>query len=324
MKRYPSGTVLAAGALVWRIREGQLQVLIVHRPRYDDWSWPKGKLDKGETLPECAVREVAEETGKQVILGQKLPTLRYPVANGKTKVVRYWAAQVASPTAKALAARRKVKNAPKHEIDRKKWVSVEKARELITFADDLKPLKRLNELYETDRLETVAVMVARHARARRRKAWLGEDIKRPLTKGGTARAKQLVPLFAAFGASRVDSSPAERTMATVRPYAKKAGLKVREYPKLTESAHASDPIGTAAVMTSVLGKNVNRVVCVHRPTMPTLIEMIRAASRDYTLGTLPKKNPFLPAGGVLIAHVVDTESGPRVVAVEEHLLKPTA
>ena len=72
----------------------QLQVLAVHRPRYNDWSWPKGKLIDGETLPQCAIREVAEETGREIVLGQPLPTLRYPIGAGKQKVVRYWAAQV--------------------------------------------------------------------------------------------------------------------------------------------------------------------------------------------------------------------------------------
>jgi 8-oxo-dGTP diphosphatase len=308
--------------LVWRERDGELQVLAVHRPRYDDWSWPKGKLDKGETLPGCAVREVAEETGKHVILGQKLPTLRYPVGGGKTKVVRYWAASVASGSSHSILARPQVKSAPKHEIDTKKWLTIDQARELITFPDDLRPLDRLVELYDAGRLETVALIVARHGRAKRRRAWKGADDERPLTKGGTSRAHQLVPLFAAFGASRIDSSPAERCMATVRPYSEAAQVKIKAAPSLTEDEHASNPLGTASIMTSLLGKHVNRVVCVHRPTMPTVVEMIRAATRKYTLGTLPKKNPFLPAGGVLVAHVLDTESGPRVVAVETHLLKP--
>jgi 8-oxo-dGTP pyrophosphatase MutT (NUDIX family)/phosphohistidine phosphatase SixA len=324
VRRYPPGTVLAAGALVWRERDGELQVLAVHRPRYDDWSWPKGKLDKGETLPACAVREVAEETRKDIVLGQTLPTLKYPVGGGKTKVVRYWAAQVAPKSSRAITARSRFKSAAKHEIDKTKWLTVAQARERITFTDDLKPLERLAELYDAGRLETVAVVIARHARAKRRKGWHGTDDERPLSKSGTARAAQLVQLFAAFGATRIDSSPAERCMATVRPYAEASGLKIKQYPLLTEDAHASNPLGTASIVESLLSKNKNRVVCVHRPTLPTVVEMVRAATRNYTLGSLPKKNPYLPAGGVFVAHVVDTESGPRVSSVETHLLKPEA
>lgn len=320
MRRYPPGTVIAAGALVWRIRKGELQVLAVHRPRYDDWSWPKGKLDKGETLPACAIREVAEETGKQVVLGQPLPTLRYP-AGGKTKVVKYWAAQVASDGAAAVKARPRVKDASKHEIDSTAWLSIAEARRRITFRDDLRPLEVLVDAYENDRLDTRAFVLVRHGRAKRRKAWDGEDIARPLTGSGSQRAQQLVPLFAAFGAKRVNSSPARRCMATVEPYGEAAGVKVTTHRSLTEPGHASKPLATARTFVTLLGKTTPRVVCAHRPTLPTIVEMLRAATRPYTRGALPRKNPYLPAGGVLVAHVLDTDSGPRVTAIETHLLQ---
>lgn len=320
MKRFPTGTVLAAGALVWRVKDGELQVLAVHRPRYDDWSWPKGKLVKGETLPACAIREVAEETGKDVILGLPLPSLTYPV-HGRTKVVRYWAAQVADADSKAVLARPRILTAPKAEVDKTKWLTVEQARERITFPDDLRPLDRLEELHRAGLLDTVAVVIARHARAKRRKAWLGHDDARPLSKSGIARAAQLVQLFAAYGATRIDSSPAARCIETVKPYATAAGLKIKKYPDLTEAAHAENPLGTASIVASVLGKRRSRVVCVHRPTLPTVLAMVRGAMRPATEGTLPSRNPYLPAGGVLVAHVADTEDGTFVAAVETHLVK---
>ncbi|WP_234998798.1 NUDIX hydrolase [Demequina sp. NBRC 110057] len=320
MTAHPPGTVIAAGALVWRLREGELQVMAVHRPRYNDWSWPKGKLDEGETLPACAIREVAEETGKQVVLGQPLPTLRYPTG-GKTKVVKYWAAQVASSaSAPAVAARPAVKSASKNEIDKVRWLSVDEARERITFPEDLRPLEVLVDAWENDRLETRAFVLVRHARAKRRKAWKGSDVRRPITKKGTARSHELVPLFAAFGARRIDSSPARRCVATVEPYAEAAGLEITTHDALTEPGHAEAPLATAKTFVRLLGKSGSRVVCAHRPTLPTIIEMMRAATRPYTRGALPRKNPYLPAGGVLVAHVLDTESGPRVTAMETHLL----
>ena len=163
-------------------------------------------------------------------------------------------------------------------------------------------------------------MRARHARAKRRKAWEGEDIERPITKAGAARAQQLVPLFAAFGAGRIASSPAARCMATVRPYAEATGQTIREHPALTEPSHADKPLRTAETFVKLLKKPSSRVVCAHRPTLPTIVEMLRAATRSYTRGALPRKNPYLPAGGVLLAHVADPESGPIVTAIETHLL----
>ena len=320
MRRYPPGTVIAAGAVVWRVHKGELQVLAVHRPRYNDWSWPKGKLDHGETLPACAIREVAEETGKQVVLGQPLPTLRYP-AGGKTKVVKYWAAHVASDGAAYVRARPKVKDASKNEIDKTRWFSVEEARRKITFKDDLRPLEVLVDAFENDRLETRAFVLVRHARAKRRKAWSKADIDRPITAAGERRAQQLVPLFAAFGAKHVDSSPARRCVATVEPYAQAAGLKVKTYEPLTEPGHAAKPLATAKTFVKLMERTSSHVVCAHRPTLPTIIEMMRAATRPYTRGALPRKNPYLPAGGLLVAHILDTESGPRVTAIETHLLQ---
>ncbi|MCR6711926.1 MAG: histidine phosphatase family protein [Demequina sp.] len=197
----------------------------------------KGKLAHGETLPQCAIREVAEETGKQIVLGQPLPTLRYPVGAGRQKVVRYWAAQVASPEGRAVQARPPVKIAPKHEVDRVRWLTVEQAMTKITFPDDLRPLEVLAEAHANDRLETRAFVLVRHARARRRKAWDGEEDERPLTKAGQRRARQLVPLIAAFGVTHVSSSPATRCMETIAPYAKAAKLPIKTYPALTEPGH---------------------------------------------------------------------------------------
>jgi 8-oxo-dGTP diphosphatase len=85
--------VRAAGGVVWRDR-GMLEVVVVHRPRYDDWSFPKGKCEPGETDEECAVREVAEETGLACALGVELPPVRYHDRNGRPKQVRYWAMEL--------------------------------------------------------------------------------------------------------------------------------------------------------------------------------------------------------------------------------------
>jgi 8-oxo-dGTP diphosphatase len=314
------GTIVAAGAVVWRVREGGLQVLSVHRPSYNDWSWPKGKIWRGETLPACAMREVFEETGKQVELGQPLPSLTYTLANGREKTVHYWAAETMGTTHPSLLARPRWPLAPRKEIDNTRWFTVEQARKTLTMAADLKPLEALVEAYEADRLETRALIIARHARAVKRAAWNREDIARPITAGGAKRAHQLIQLFSAFGVRYIESSPADRCMATVQPYATAIGMEISTSDALTEPAHASHPVDAAEALMATLAKPGNRLMCVHRPTLPTLMTMMEAATRVWTRGKLPNTNPYLPAGGVLVAHVIDTESGPRIAAVETHFL----
>lgn len=316
--------VLAAGALVWRVEEGTLRVLAVHRPRYNDWSWPKGKLDPGETLPACAVREVAEETGEVIALGVPLPTLHYPVVGGKTKVVWYWAAQAIDKESPAVHARAKVKPAPKHEIDQVVWLDVATARELITFKDDLLPLNQLVADYEAGRLDTRAVAFARHARATRRRAWNGSDARRPLTEAGARRAEQLRGFFAAFGVARLASSPALRCVQTINPYALAAGRPVRSYVSLTEASHRKNPRKTEARFEALLAKKQSRVVCLHRPTLPALMTVLGRHIDTWTRGRLPKRMPYLPAGGVLMVHVINGEGPIRIAAVEVHALRSNA
>lgn len=113
----------SAGALVWRVREGRLQVLLIHRPRYDDWSWPKGKLDPGETLPTAAAREVAEETGRPVTLGLPLPGLQYLTPDGAVKRVHYWAATTGAASPPSRPAHRSRLSTLPRSTPRSGWTS---------------------------------------------------------------------------------------------------------------------------------------------------------------------------------------------------------
>jgi polyphosphate kinase len=122
----PAGTVLAAGGIVYRPagRSGE-EILLVHRPRYDDWSFPKGKVDAGEPELEAAVREVAEETGQQVDVGPEVGSIEYTDRYGKRKIVRYWAMR-------ALGGEFQ----PNEEVDEVRWVTTEKAFGLLTYERD--------------------------------------------------------------------------------------------------------------------------------------------------------------------------------------------
>ena len=121
----PGGEIRAAGGIVWREGASGLEIVVVHRPEYDDWSLPKGKVEAGESDDECARREVEEETGLRCRLGAELPSVHYRDRLGREKVVRYWAMV---PVAGQLA--------PHHEVDEARWLDVESARALLSYDHD--------------------------------------------------------------------------------------------------------------------------------------------------------------------------------------------
>ena len=314
--------VHAAGAIPWRERDGRLEVALIHRPRYRDWSWPKGKLDPGESLPAAACREVAEETGTPVVLGVPLPTLRYRMPDGARKEVRYWAARVATDAdAAALDARDLVHRAPLTEIDDVVWVSAPTATDLLSRPTDRKPLDVVCELYATGRLATRVLAVARHGRAKQRSAWSRGEASRPLTAQGQAQSRALVDVLAAFGVADLVTSPWARCLRTLTPYAERTGLTPRELEALTEDGVRTDPTAAATVVAALLTEPQDAVVCTHRPALAAVLPVVAEATRRWTTGTVPDDDPWLRTGEVLVAHVAGSGPGARVVAVETH--RPT-
>ncbi|AIY18926.1 NUDIX domain-containing protein [Pimelobacter simplex] len=284
--------ILAAGVVAFR--PGR-EVLLVHRPKYDDWSFPKGKLDRGEHATAAAVREVAEETGVHVRLGPPLPTQRYPVAR-RMKTVHYWTGRVVGDD--DVSAYR-----PNDEIDQVAWVPVADAPERLTYDRDRETLADALRV----RRKTHAVVVLRHARARSRSAWRGPDAGRTLLKVGEAEADRLVPLLAAYGVTRVVTSTSTRCVQTVRPYAETAGYPFDLRPRLTEENAAPRPV--AKIVHELLDGDgataENAVLCTHRPVLPLVYD---AAGVE-----LAPDDGLAPAE-MLVLHV---RKG-RIVAVERH------
>jgi 8-oxo-dGTP diphosphatase len=124
--------VKASGGLVWRRGERGLEVVLVHRPKYDDWTFPKGKLDPGESWEDAALREVEEETGLRCRLGHELPFAAYTDPKGRAKVVRYW---LMEPLDGAFA--------PSHEVDEMRWVAAGEARSVLSYDTDRVLLREL-------------------------------------------------------------------------------------------------------------------------------------------------------------------------------------
>ncbi|MET9022303.1 NUDIX hydrolase [Actinopolymorpha sp. NPDC004070] len=276
--------VEAAGAVVWRPSAYErAEVLLVHRPKYDDWSFPKGKLEPGERAPAAAVREVAEETGISVALGPPMPPVRYPLAGGAVKVVRYWQAV---PLDEGDFT-------PGHEVDRRVWLRIGEAARQLTHPRDRSLLTTL-----TPRTTRPLVLV-RHGSSLPRCGWTGDDLERPLSDEGRTQAAELVGTLAAYAITRVVSSPARRCVETVLPYATAAGVRIELEPAFAEGA---DPELVREQAMRLLDAPEPTAVCSHRPTLPDLWA---------GLGVTPMP---LQTGEAVVLHL----AGRSPVAVERH------
>ena len=318
----------AAGALVWREKGGDLQVLLVHRPRYDDWSFPKGKLESGESLCACAMREVAEETGVQVRLEQPLETIRYRLGDGTRKEVRYWAARELDRGSPALAARGRIPRASRSEIDGVQWMGVKEARKRLDHAIDRDLLGSLVDLWEDDKLDTWTLVLVRHARAVKRSVWNRpkkrtaeqDEATRPLTGDhGRARARALAPILAAYGVGRAISSPWKRCCDTMAPYCRAAGLKLELEPAITEHAHATAPKTTRKVVERALRMREGPVaLCTHRPVLPAVMDVVAEYAPGKLLRSVPNRDPWLRTGEIMVIHMARRPHGKiRAVAIEK-------
>lgn len=237
--------VLAAGALVWRLKNDKLQVLVVHRPRYDDWSFPKGKAEPGESMVLTAIREVAEETGHQIVLGRYLGKARRRLVSGRKKRTLYWAAQVLPEAGPGEGLRAAVKPASKREIDKVRWWKVEKAARKLTHTDDKRLLARLVDWYESGQLQVRSLVLVRHAKAVSRATWgygINSELTRPLVMGrGQAQARDVADLLSAYGVGELVSSPWKRCVDTLAPYAHGCGLDLRSDEAFTEVSALTAP-----------------------------------------------------------------------------------
>ncbi|MDO5634503.1 MAG: NUDIX domain-containing protein [Micrococcus sp.] len=298
--------VIAAGVLPWRLGASGLELMVIHRPRYDDWSWPKGKIDEGESLPECAVREVREEVGLEIVPGLPLSVTHYNVGGGKSKEVWYWAADAAGQPGEADG----------DEVDEIRWVSPRKARSLLTSPTDVEPLDALIAAYEEQRLRTQPLIVLRHAKAKPRSAWSRAEEDRPLAATGRRQALAVRTLVSVWQPVKLVTSPWRRCVETVTPLVQATGLGLKEKSALTEAAVRKNPKKTRAVMRSLLDKRLPLVVCSHRPVLPELLGQLAAhADTDAVLRALPTQDPYLRPGAIVVAHQgLDVQR--RIVGIE--------
>ncbi|MFT0847324.1 bifunctional NUDIX hydrolase/histidine phosphatase family protein [Actinomycetaceae bacterium L2_0104] len=318
--------VHAAGGIIWRKNGRRLEVVLIHRPRYDDWSFPKGKLKQGEDLRTCAVREITEETRLPVALRRPAGTIRYRLPGGQLKEVTYWICQELPKDHPALRARPQIHRAPKNEIDKVLWVPLSEAMVMLTSELDREILGRMVDMWSDGKLDTATVMFVRHARAVKRSNWKrgkGTESTRPLTDRGGRQAAVISRQLDAYGARLLTSSPWERCMATFGPYAKASGLRIVERPELTEEAYEQRKKPVQRAVTELLRAASETVaLSLHRPTLPSVFKAVTARTPNGLKKKLPAEDPYLKVGEIFVAHVARPRGkSAQIVAVEQY--RPT-
>jgi 8-oxo-(d)GTP phosphatase len=295
--------IRAAGGVLCRSSDsGAVEVALVHRPRYDDWSLPKGKLRRGEHPVITACREVTEETGVRATAGKRLDIGHYATPSGP-KIVEYWAMQGTdgpfTPTA---------------EVDRLAWLPLADARWRLRYRRDLHAIDALEALADTV-LATSAILLVRNARAVPIGRWEGAGGDRPLGVEGRAQAAALRQTLPAFGLSRLLSACEARFVDTMRPLAAELGLRVETEPVFGEENYAARPGGGLTRILELAGAGGSTAVCapgaVIRHLLATLAEEAGLDVREYPAVKGSVWALFIAGGRLVAADYYPALTGPR-------------
>ena len=296
-----SQIISAAGVVLLRNNE----VLLVHRPRYDDWSFPKGKVDGAELLPLTAVRECDEETGFLAVLGPNIGLDRYDIPEGG-KEVHYWRARV----------REDLGFAPDEEVDKVAWVPVDQVATHLTYPQDLEFLQRALELPPTSPL-----VILRHAKAVKRSDFTGKhDSDRPLSGRGRRQAKIIAEALEAYGIEQVISSPMQRCQETVKRFVKQLSTTPILIDAISESGYEQNPQHLDPAIELAMKDPAPTVLCSHRPVLDAILEAVATAggisAAERTEGIWSTK---LSPGSFFVAHRhIDPDGTVKIVAIEHH------
>jgi 8-oxo-(d)GTP phosphatase len=276
--------IRAAGGVLWRQRGGRREVAVVHRPRYDDWSLPKGKLQQDEPHLLAAVREVEEETGYCSVAGTGLGSTSY-VVDGGPKTVRWWSLQADDG-----------EFVPNDEVDELRWVDVDEAMSMVR---EHEPLQRWSQLPADAGL----VLLVRHASAGSAEAWHGPDDARPLDRRGVEQAAQLLRVLRVYRPVRIAAAPPVRCHDTVAPLASALGLPVEREPLIGEVGAPADPY---RVVLAAASPGKAAVLCSQGGVIPRVIEALA-----------PQRAPVRAAKGSVWALTV---TNGRAVAADDTVM----
>lgn len=253
--------IRAAGALLWRENSDLVtEVALIHRPHYDDWSLPKGKIEVGETALQCAYRELLEETGIKGTFTRELGYVEYE-ESGEQKRVRYWAAKCALSNTQFT---------PNEEVDEIRWLKISDAKALSTHESD----QSIIDTFASQDPHTDTLIILRHTKALERGDWDEEDSQRTLSESGFDQAQLLIKHLEPFAIDELYTSNYTRCVQTVTPLAHLRGLTITEVPSLNEETFNEDPERSISFANAVKQDEKNILICSHNPVIPTMVRGI--------------------------------------------------
>jgi 8-oxo-dGTP diphosphatase len=253
-------------------KNGKPRYLIIHRPRYDDWSLPKGKLDKNETFLDAALRETREETGFKATKPVLVGTVAYITKVGNPKVVRWWLAGTGGGAFKANS-----------EVDTVEWMSYKKARKRLTYRNDRAVLDRAHDMVKNRSAGTI--FLVRHALAGTRNPADPNDWRRPLDKQGKKQRTGIEEVLMAHPVTRFGSSNFTRCFDTIEPLAKRLGIPIEPEAALIEGSHPERLVGFIDEL-----RQEAAVLCSHGDVISNLIGHLAAEG-------VPLDGPLEPEKG---------------------------
>lgn len=341
----------AAGCLVWRHGKKHLEFLVIETEA--GLVLPSARLEPNEGFRDAAVRSAAVLAGVGVALRRPLGSFsikasvapdiaerieggeeteaaqaasgeeedprkessQKPGKPGKTSTY-YWLAQEVGEDHPIIALRRDrpryLKNSSPVQA---RWITAEDAQEELALKGESKLVGKALKLYKHEEFYTRAVLLVRHARARKRSVWKGPEETRPLTPQGAERATEIAYNLANYGVQELVSSPWKRCIDTLAPYAERTGLEIQMAPELTEASYKKSSKKAVRKIHKLLGTSgVPTAASLHRPTLPGVLDAVLEHSNSAVQKKIPRKDPYLKTGEILVMHLI----GSTVVAAERY------